>query len=291
MISPHVRRLRLATELRTLRDAAGVTHDQLAKKIGESRPQISRLENGHVAPDQDLVIRILDALGVEGPVWHQIVAIAQDAATRGWWESKKTMGEHQALYANLEAGAATIREYQQNFIPGLLQTSEFTQSRLDAAWNGHYGSATASGIVDGRANRQRMLRRPDGPTYEVILDEVAVRRPSAPAEILRGQLRYMAEAAQAGQATVRVLPANALIEGFSLPDSSFSIYSYPDPGDPRVAAVEMATTDLVITDQDQTVRYVELYDRLSRAALQPEDSITYLIKAAKTLPDHHKDQA
>jgi hypothetical protein len=101
----------------------------------------------------------------------------------------------------------------------------------------------------------------------------------------------MAEAAQAGQATVRVLPANALIEGFSLPDSSFSIYSYPDPGDPRVAAVEMATTDLVITDQDQTVRYVELYDRLSRAALQPEDSITYLIKAAETLPDHHKDQA
>lgn len=28
--------------------------------------------------------------------------------------------ERQAVYANLEAGAASIREYQQTFIPGLL---------------------------------------------------------------------------------------------------------------------------------------------------------------------------
>ncbi len=43
MISPYVRRLRLGAELRALRAAAGLTHEQVAKKIGESRAQISRL--------------------------------------------------------------------------------------------------------------------------------------------------------------------------------------------------------------------------------------------------------
>ncbi|HEX9359902.1 MAG TPA: helix-turn-helix transcriptional regulator, partial [Streptosporangiaceae bacterium] len=43
MISPYVRKLRLAAELRALRAGAGLTHEQLAKRIGESRAQISRL--------------------------------------------------------------------------------------------------------------------------------------------------------------------------------------------------------------------------------------------------------
>src|SRR6204780_3718723 len=107
MISPYVRRQRLATELRGLRTAAKLTQEQLAKRIGESRAQISRLENGHVV-DQADVIKILDALGVDGERWTQVVTIAREAGERGWWESTRGMGERQALYANLEAGAAQI---------------------------------------------------------------------------------------------------------------------------------------------------------------------------------------
>src|SRR5918992_5711520 len=121
MISPYVRRLRLAAELRALRTHAGVTHVQLAKQIGQSRAQISRLENGHVV-DQDDVMKILDALGVDDERWTEIMSIAREAGERGWWESNRFMGERQALYANLEAGAQTIREFQMTFIPGLLQT-------------------------------------------------------------------------------------------------------------------------------------------------------------------------
>src|SRR5918998_1583876 len=88
MISPYVRRLRLAAELRALRTHAGVTHVQLAKQIGQSRAQISRLENGHVV-DQDDVMKILDALGVDDERWTQIMTIAREAGERGWWESNR----------------------------------------------------------------------------------------------------------------------------------------------------------------------------------------------------------
>ena len=65
MISPYVRRLRLGSEIRTLRAEAGLTAAQLAKQIGRSRADISRLENGHVV-DQADVLKILDAVGVDG---------------------------------------------------------------------------------------------------------------------------------------------------------------------------------------------------------------------------------
>src|SRR5918994_2957913 len=159
MISPYVRRLRLANELKTLRAEAGLTHEQLAKRIGQSRAQISRLENGHVV-DQDDVMRILEALGVDDDRWTQIMTIAREAGERGWWESNKAMGERQALYANLEAGAQTIREFQMTFIPGLLQTPEFTHARNEADRLAGAVTFNAEKAADGRVGRQRMLRRP-----------------------------------------------------------------------------------------------------------------------------------
>lgn len=281
MISPHVRRLRLAAELRALRTHAGVTHVQLAKQIGQSRAQISRLENGHVV-DQDDVMKILDALGVDDDRWTQIMTIAREAGERGWWESNRFMGERQALYANLEAGAQTIREFQMTFIPGLLQTTDFTRVRGEAEREAGAGSFNADKAADGRVGRQRMLRRPGGPTYEVIIDELAIRRPSAPPEVVKAQLYHIAATVNGSpRITARVLPVEAEIEGYSVPRSAFSIYTFTDPGDPTVVAVDTVTDDLVLTEGDDVKRYDELYDRLRHAALPTQESLELMIETAK----------
>ena len=183
MISPYVRRLRLAAEIRQLRAKSGVTADQMAKRIGRSRADISRLENGHTV-DQADVIKVLDVLGVDGDQWTEIITIAREASEKGWWESYKTMGDRQALYANLEAGAATIRLYEQTFVPGLLQIPEFVHARTAATETLEPLSGTDEGVLAGRSGRQRMLRRPGGPTLEVIMDELAVHRLAAPPDVV-----------------------------------------------------------------------------------------------------------
>ena len=285
MISPYVRRLRLATEVRALRADAGLTADQLGKQIGRSRADISRLENGHVV-DQADIIAILDALGVDGDRWTQIVTIAREAGERGWWESNKAMGDRQALYANLEAGAATIREYQQTFVPGLLQTPEFVRSRVDTEGTLKPGSPNADGVLAGRAGRQRMLRRPGGPTYEVIIDEVAVSRLAAPPEVVKKQLYYLATSVNSEpKVTVRVLPVHARIKSYAVPRCTFSMYTYPDPGDPSVVAVDTVTSDLILTEAADVHPYEELYQRLQDAALPPDDSLDALTKLAADLPE------
>jgi transcriptional regulator with XRE-family HTH domain len=285
MISPYVRRLRLGAELRELRARAGLTHEQIAKQIGQSRAQISRLENGHVV-DQADVIKILDVLGVDGDRWTQVVTIAREAGEKGWWESTRGMGDRQALYANLEAGAAQIREYQQTFIPGLLQTPEFAQARADADAQLEPLNGTVDGVLAGRAGRQRMLRRPGAPTYEVIIDEIAVRRLAAPPEVVKKQLYHLATAVNGKPSvTLRVLPVNARLADFAVPRCTFSIYTYPDPGDPAVVAVDTVTSDLVLIAPAEVAPYEQLYCRLRQASLPTAESLDLLTTAATEQPD------
>jgi transcriptional regulator with XRE-family HTH domain len=282
MISPYVRRLRLARELRALRIQAGLTHEQLARKIGQSRAQISRLENGHVV-DQADILSILDTLGVDGDRWTQIMTIAREAGERGWWESSRGMGVRQALYADLEAGATTIREYQQTFLPGLLQTPGYVRSRIESELEPMTG--TAEGVLAGRLGRQRMLRRPGGATYEVIIDEMAIRRLTAPADVIGEQLSHIVTVVNAAaRLSLRVLPIKAGIEGFAVPRSAFAMYTYADAGDPVVVTIDTVTDDLVLTDDDAVRRYDELYRRLREAALTGEKSMDLLARAAGTRP-------
>ena len=285
MISPHVRKLRLATEMRRLRAEAGLTADQLAKLIGRSRADISRLENGHAA-DQADVIKILDALDVDGDRWTEVVTIAREASEKGWWESDKTMGERQALIANLEAGATTIRQYEQTFVPGLLQVPEFVRARTTATASLEPVSGTIAGLLAGRAGRQRMLRRPGGPTLEVVLDEVAVHRLAAPPDVMKKQLYHLATAVNTEpRITLRVLPLSARIKDFTVPRCTFTIFSYPDPGDPEVVAVDTVTSDLILTDPDQVTPYDRLFERLREAALPPAESLDLLTRAAASLSE------
>jgi transcriptional regulator with XRE-family HTH domain len=285
MISPHVRKLRLATEMRRLRAEAGLTADQLAKLIGRSRVDISRLENGHAA-DQSDVIKILDALNVDGDRWTGVVTIAREASEKGWWESDRTMGERQALIANLEAGATTIRQYEQTFVPGLLQVPEFVRARTTATASLEPVSGTIEGLLAGRAGRQRMLRRPGGPTLEVVLDEMAVHRLAAPPGVMKKQLYHLATAVNTEpRITLQVLPLSARIKDFTVPRCTFTIFTYPDPGDPEVVAVDTVTSDLILTDPDQVTPYDRLYERLREAALPPAESLDLLTKAAASLSE------
>jgi transcriptional regulator with XRE-family HTH domain len=285
MISPYVRRLRLATELRGLRAGAGLTHEQLAKKIGESRAQISRLENGHVV-DQADVMKILDALGVDGEQWTQVMTIAREAGERGWWESTRGMGERQARYADLEAGAASIREYQQTFLPGLLQIPEYAAARTEALAVLESLGGTANGVLAGRLGRQRMLRRPGAPTYEVIIDELTVRRLTASPEVIKKQLFHLATTVNGDpKISLRVLPITARIHGYAVPRCTFSLYTYPDPGDPTVVAIDTVTDDLILTEPADVATYEQLYTRIRDSALPELDSLDLLTKAATELPD------
>jgi hypothetical protein len=246
---------------------------------------ISKLENGQSADPAD-VLNILEALGIGGEQWTALASIARDAVEPGWWDSVKHIGDRQALYANLEAGAVSVRAYDQTYLPGLLQLPEYVRSVYEAPAARQPGSGTVEGFLAGRLGRQRNLRRPGGPSVEFIVDEFAVLRRTAPASVLKPQLCHLARVAKDGMAnvTLRILPVQALIRDYKVPRCSFWIYSYPDAGDPTVVAVDTVTSDVIMTDDAEVSRYEWLYERLREAALSPEESAKLLTEAADALP-------
>jgi hypothetical protein len=106
--------------------------------------------------------------------------------------------------------------------------------------------------------------------------------------MVKAQLRHLVQVAKGGQAniTLRVLPAEVRIRDFAVPGTAFSIYTYSDPSDPMVVAVDTPTTDVILTESTEVSPYQWLYDRIREAALNPEESADLLTKAADMLPDN-----
>jgi hypothetical protein len=137
-------------------------------------------------------------------------------------------------------------------------------------------------MLAGRAGRQRNLRRLGGPAFEVVIDEGAIFRLEAPPDVTKQQLKHIAGIISSGppNITVRVLKISARIRDYTVPRSTFSLYSYPDLGDPTVVAIDTVTQDVLFTGEPQVAPYEKLYRNLRDAALTPEQSADFLTKAA-----------
>lgn len=285
MTSPYVRRLRLAAELRKLREERDLTTDELAKLVFQSRPKISKLENAQIRPDVAEVLNILEALEVTGAKYRRLLRLARDAARKGWWDRYcKAMGDRQRLYADLESGAKTIRSYNQTAFPAVLQIPEFIDAMVELDQQQGSLEYQPERMIDARMRRQQHFLSTDGPTYEAVLDESMVHRLAVPADVKAAQLRHLIKVVSVEErVTMRVLPSNVLVPGGFLPKASFFIYTFPHPADPTVAVVDTVTTDLVLTQRREVTRYIEMYNRIRKAALSPQDSLAFLSRVANQL--------
>ncbi|WP_346048997.1 helix-turn-helix transcriptional regulator [Actinomadura chokoriensis] len=279
---PFVRRRRLATELRTLREQSGMTADELAGRIYRSRMTVSKLENARTRPDVRDIVQMLRILGVTGEKFDEIFKIACDAADRGWWDSYgDAMGPRQRIYADLESGAATIRGYNQFVVPGLLQTPEFIRALVSLDEADGPLNYVPERMLEARLIRQSTALRQGGPTYEIVMDEFVIRRLAVPPKIMSSQLHELVSAVtREPRLKIYVLPVNARIQGGFSARSSFTIYTFPDAEDPVIALADTAKADVVHIDPADVTRYVEMYERLRAASLSAVRSLTLLEETA-----------
>src|SRR5437899_43351 len=85
--SPTVRRRRLASELRRLRDSAGLTIDEVGEHLECSASKISRIETAQVGVTTRDVRDMLDLYGITGEQKEALVQLAREARKKGWWHA------------------------------------------------------------------------------------------------------------------------------------------------------------------------------------------------------------
>jgi transcriptional regulator with XRE-family HTH domain len=274
--SPTIRRRRLGAELRRRREAAGVTIDGVAERLECSASKISRIETGHTSATPRDVRDMLEIYGVLGAECDELVQIAREARQKGWWHPYSTVLT--GAYVGLEAAAQSVRAYEQQVVPGILQTEEYAKAMIKAA----RPDITADEVdrrVRVRLGRQSLLNQDDPIELWVVLDEAVVSRPVGGDGVMRAQLERLVEASDLPNVTLQILPFEA--GGHAGMDGTFAILDFPEPSDPDVVYAENATGGLFLEKSDELRKYQFIFDHIRAAALGPEESVAYIAKLAK----------
>ena len=133
--SPTVKRRRLAAELHACREKAGLTIDDVAQELEWSAAKVSRIENARVRVLPRDVKHLLRTYGLTeaDPAWDIFTTLARESRQKGWWHAYgDTIGESFSTYVGLEEDASTVRTYESEYVPGLLQTEEYAREVIRA---------------------------------------------------------------------------------------------------------------------------------------------------------------
>jgi transcriptional regulator with XRE-family HTH domain len=254
----------LGTHLRRLRETKGITARQAATAIRASESKISRIELGRNAIREIDVLDLLTLYGVSPADREQLLTLAEQANRPGWWHRyNDILPDWFQAYVGMEEAARTIRIYEPQFIPGLLQTEEYTAAVMAL---GDFPIEDRERHVILRKERQRRFREGQLRLWAII-DEVALRRPVAGVDVQLGQLRYLREVCTTQRLTLQVIPYG--VGGYVAP-GGFSILRFADHDLPDVVYVENLTSALYLDKQAEVDRYVLAMERMSLVANVPQ---------------------
>ncbi|MEV6156042.1 helix-turn-helix transcriptional regulator [Nonomuraea sp. NPDC052129] len=250
----------LGIRLRELRRDARLTGQQLAEAHGWHRTKIYKIEGGKQTPsDADL-----EAWAATCHVPEQTPElIAALRSLEGQYVEfrrmfRRGMAAQQQTFAEAEAEAAIIRNFESCFVPGLLQTPEYARYRLQEAITSDGAHDDLDESVAARMARQQILYAP-GRRFHFVITESVLRLQLCPPEVLAGQLDKLAVASTLRTVRFGVIPFTAAFP--VAPVHGFWIF------DDRWVSVETVTAALTVTQAPEVGTYLRTFARLADVAI------------------------
>jgi len=275
-LGPTARRMILGSQLRRLRERAGITRGEAGYNIRGSESKISRLELGRVGFKERDVADLLTMYGItEGAERNSFLEMVKESNQPGWWRRyNDLMPGWFNDFVGLEEAASRIQTWEPMFVPGLLQTEDYARAIAS------YGRPEAvddetERRVALRMRRQKVLARPDAPRLWAVIDESVLHRPIGSRRGLRAQLEYLLEVTELPNVSVQVLPWH--LSGYAA-QGAFSLLRFAEPELPNIAYVEHLTGALYLEKLDEIEEYSRSLDRLAVDAETPDRSRQLLSK-------------
>jgi transcriptional regulator with XRE-family HTH domain len=279
--SPPVRRRLIGAALRRYRENIGFPLDTAASILECDRSKISRIETGQRGIRAKDLRELLTEYGVPESEQETLLAIAETGRQRGgWWRSYADLLPAAVQdYLLLESVASQTLAYEPQRIPELLQTA-------------NYAAATCAADTDGRppADRERLVEviltrqealRERALCLEVVIGEATLHQVVGGADVMRAQLRRLADIASApGAVTIQVLPFSAGAQAAAA-SGPLSILRFEKA--PALGVVRLATLDsgVCVQEADEVARYLRAFTQLRAAARTPAASASLLRDMAR----------
>lgn len=289
--SPTVRRRRLGAELRAIREASRKRGEEVAASLGWSPAKLSRYELARTMLQESDVVRLLDYYQVTGEYRAQLLALARDAAEKGWWEEESdAIPSELEQLIGLEAEARSLAIWRMAQVPGLLQTEAYARKiissfdrveRVPPAW--------VERRVRVRMRRQEVLSRNPPLELKVVLDESVLRRRIGDNDVMYEQLLRLAREAERPNVSVQILPFDV---DHPVTAESFIVISFGrlNPDDPTAGALlhdvvstETLKRDFYVDGESETHLHSVAFEILSGESLDPGASKALILETANSL--------
>ena len=268
-IGPTVRRRRLGSELRSLREGLSIKLEEVADQLGIAPSTLSRIETGKAPTRNIYLTHMLEIYGVRDVGQRQIlVDMAREGHRKGWWASfDDVLPAGFGIYVGLEAEAASLRVYEPQVVHGLLQTRAYAREVMRTVRR-HESPAEIDQRVELRIRRQDVLTRADPLELWIILDEAVIRRDMGPRAVRYDQLCRLCDATLLPNVTLQVLSFDSGLHPAL--NGSFAILEFPERFDPDVIYSEGISGQGFIEEGDRAVRTgTETFELLRATALPP----------------------
>ncbi|MGW3451726.1 helix-turn-helix domain-containing protein [Streptomyces sp. NPDC001076] len=277
---PTARQVRLGTELRRLREAAGLKATEAAGLLGVNSVQMSQMESGIAGVSEQRVRRLAaNYTCSDADLIDALAAMATDR-TRGWWEEYR--GVLPAAYqdlAELDHHARFRHDLAVIHVPGLFQTEAYARA-LFAFMNPEFPDAEVDLRVEHRMKRRVVINGPDPTPYEAVIHEAALRLKVAGRDATRAQLGRILDMSEADHVIVRVVP-------FALDDfaGAGSTMVHLGGAVPRLDTVvrDAPHGTAFVDSAAQLEHFRRLFRRVKEQALPPQQSRELIHQLAKEL--------
>lgn len=258
----------VANVARNMRVQKGLTQEQLGDEMGFTGAAVSAMETCAQPASDQMLVELERVLGGGTGIFEE---------ARTYVRLDKYPAQFKN-YALLEQKAVGLCLYATLVVHGLFQTEEYARALIGGGYP-PLSEQRVEELVEARMARRALFDREPVALIELILEESVLRRPIGSEEIMRGQMRHLAECAKRRNVTLQVLPLDCGLSGEYAGDRG-AMNLVETPEHDHLVFLEIQGESLLIKDPAKVSTYTQRYAKIRAQALGPRESLGLIERLA-----------
>ncbi|MFE9490100.1 MULTISPECIES: helix-turn-helix domain-containing protein [unclassified Streptomyces] len=251
----------IGAQLAMFRKAARLTQAALAERCSVGDDTIASIEQGRRALQWDFAVKLDELLDTKGALRVAVEKVPK----------KELFPAFVQDFVDYERDALTLLWYENQVVPGLLQTEEYARFLFACEYPPLEEDQVEEWLA-ARLDRQRLLERRPRPMLHFILEESILRSRIGDPAILREQIAHLRRCMELPFLGLQIMPMN-LPKHAGLAGPMVLLET---PEHDHLAYVEGQLTSYLHDDPDVVSVFLQKYGMLRSQALSVENSARLL---------------
>ncbi|MFJ2294375.1 Scr1 family TA system antitoxin-like transcriptional regulator [Streptomyces sp. NPDC087894] len=251
----------IGAQLAAFRRAAGHTQTSLADRFCVGEDTIASIEQGRRPLQGDFAAQLDELLETKGVLQVAVAKVPQRERFPAFVQD----------FVEYEQEAVTLLSYENQVVPGLLQTEQYAR----AVFASLYPPLEDSGLeerIAARLDRQRVFARKPRPMANFLIEESILQRPLGGRSVLRGQILHLRRCAELPFLGLQIMPTDRRTHAAL--DGPMVLLETPDHD--QLAYIEGQRVSVLLDDLDEVSALHQKYGMLRSQAISPEESMRLL---------------